>query len=85
VTLSAFEAARVIAALGMVLKLAAEYAETDRAETLGIIHDGADAIVGIAAAVANAQPAQHLHVGGQDLVLGRKTLNHAIRLIDADE
>jgi hypothetical protein len=85
VTLTVFEAARVTAALGMVLKLAADHAETNQAEALGIIHDGADAIVGISTAVTAAQPAHQLNVGGQDLVWARKVLNHAISLIDTGE
>jgi len=85
VTLSAFQAARVIGALGMAVKLAAAHAETSQAESLGIIHDGADSIVGIAAAAAGAPPAQQLQVGGSDLVLGRRTLNHAIQLIDSGQ
>lgn len=85
VTLSAFQSARVLAALGMTVKLAARYAETCQAEALGIIHDGADAIVGIAAAAAGAQPAQQLQIGGRDLVLGRKALNQAIGLLDSGQ
>jgi hypothetical protein len=77
VTLSALEAVRVITALGVAVKLAAEYAETSQAQPLGIIHDGNDAIVGLAAAVASAAP-RAAPAGRKGLLLGWTSLNHAL-------
>lgn len=56
----------MITALGVAVKLAAEYAETSQAQALGIFHDDTDAIVGLAAAVVSAQPRERLQADGRD-------------------
>lgn len=83
VTLDAKAVGRVIASLGMVMKLAVDQAQVPAKMTaaLGVATDGSDAIVGIGVALHQAQPQQILTVGGPTLVYARRVLNRAIELI----
>lgn len=83
VTLSIADAGRVIAALGMTMKLATDaWAQPlGPAEALGVATDTADAVVGIGAALRNAHPGTAVQVGGSTLVYARKVLQRTIELI----
>jgi hypothetical protein len=83
VTLDVAEAGRVLASLGMTLKLAVEAMETgrDRTSALGITTDIADAVVGIGVAVHNRDQAQPVMVAGPTLVYTRKVLNQGIEFL----
>lgn len=75
------DAGRVIAALGMTVKLAAEHIEGHQAEAAGIATDGADALVGLGVAMSTASGAGEFRFGGQHLVWTRKVLIRTIELI----
>jgi hypothetical protein len=83
ISLSVAETGRVIAALGMAIKLAAEHAEATGADASGVAHDGADAVVGIGAVIAKAGRAPRVEVGGQMLVWTRGVLVRTIELLRA--
>jgi hypothetical protein len=68
------DAGRVAAGVGMSLKLAAEHAETNRTEALGIITDAADAVVGLGVAINAAGTSDSVAVGGRTLVYVRGVL-----------
>jgi hypothetical protein len=61
---------RVIAALGMTMKLATDALEkpTGRADALDVATDSADAVVGIGVAIRNTGHDQDVEIGGADLV-----------------
>ncbi len=75
------DAGRVIAALGMAVKLAAEHIEGHQAEAAGIATDGADALVGLGVAMSTASGIGEFRFGGQHLVWTRKVLMRTIDLI----
>jgi hypothetical protein len=75
------DAGRVVAALGMAVKLAAEHIEGHQADALGITTDGADALVGLGVAMSAAKGASEFRFGGQHLVWTRKVLVRTIELI----
>jgi len=75
------DAGRVVAALGMAVKLAAEHVEGHQADALGITADGADALVGLGVAMSTAKGAGEFRFGGQHLVWTRKVLVRTIELI----
>lgn len=81
VTLSIADAGRVIAALGMALKLATDAFSSGPAEALGVATDSADAVVGIGVAIGNTHPGADVNVGGPTLVYARKVLQRTIELI----
>lgn len=75
------DAGRVVAALGMAVKLAAEHVEGHQADAFGITADGADALVGLGVAMSAAKGAGEFRFGGQHLVWARKVLVRTIELI----
>jgi len=81
ITIETANAGRVIAALGLALKLAAEHVDGDQADAIGIATDCADAMVGIGAAIRAADGAARLQLGGQALVWTRTVLLRTIELI----
>jgi hypothetical protein len=81
VTVKITDAGRVVAALGMAVKLAAEHIEGHRADAAGIAADGADALVGLGVAMSTAKGAGEFRFGGQHLVWTRKVLVRTIELI----
>jgi hypothetical protein len=72
---------RVVAALGMAVKLAAEHIEGHQADAAGITTDGADALVGLGMAMSAAGDVGEFQFGGQHLVWTRKVLLRTIELI----
>jgi hypothetical protein len=83
-TLTAYDAASVTVALGAVVEHAADYVETYKTEALAVIHNGAEAIVGIAPALATG-PDQLVQISSQVLAWAGEALIAAIGLIDAGE
>jgi hypothetical protein len=83
VTLSIADAGRVIAAVGMTMKLATDALSQPpgAAEALGVATDSADAVVGIGVAIRNTHPGAAVQVGGPTLVYARKVLQRTIELI----
>ena len=81
ITIETANAGRVIAGLGLALKLAAEHVEGDQADAIGIATDCADAMVGIGAAIRAADGSARLQFGGQTLVRTRTVLLRIIDLI----
>ena len=83
VTLGASEAGRVIAALGMTMKLATQALQLpgSRSETLGVATDLADAVVGMGVAIESTGEGQPVQVGGSTLVYTRKVLRQTIDLL----
>lgn len=81
ITIETANAGRVIAGLGLALKLAAEHVEGDQADAIGIATDCADAMVGIGAAIRAAGGSARLQFGGQTLVWTRTVLLRTIDLI----
>jgi hypothetical protein len=83
VTLSIADAGRVIAALGMTMKLATDAVAQPPgpAEALGVATDSADAVVGIGVAIRNTHPGAAVQVSGPTLVYARKVLQRTIELI----
>lgn len=75
------DAGRVVAALGMAVKLAAEHVEGHQADALGITTGGADALVGLGVAMSAAKGDSEFRFGGQHLVWTRKVLVRTIELI----
>jgi hypothetical protein len=75
------DAGRVVAALGMAVKLAAEHIEGHQADALGITTDGADALVGLGVAMSAVKGASEFRFGGQHLVRTQKVLVRTIELI----
>jgi hypothetical protein len=74
---------QVLAALGMVLKLAAEHLEQTKAESAGILIDGADAVASIAAAMKEADGAAQIELGGQGRIWTRGILVTGILLLQS--
>jgi hypothetical protein len=72
---------RVIASLGMVLKLAAEHADETKTESMSIVTDSADALVSLGAVIRAADGAPEIEFGGEALVWTRSTLVKAIGLL----
>ncbi len=81
VTIQLRDAGRVVAALGMAVKLAGEHIEGHQADALGITTDGADALVGLGVAISAAEGASEFRFGGQHLVWTRKVLVQTIEFI----
>jgi hypothetical protein len=83
VTLNVADLGRVIAAVGMTMKLATDVVESKprRADALGVATDCADAIVGIGAALRRADGATRVQIAGPTLVYTRKVLLRAIEQI----
>jgi hypothetical protein len=81
VSITLTDVGRIVAALGMVVKLAVAHAEHTRADAAGITHDGADAMVGVGAAIVRAAGSSHVDIGGQTLVWIRGVLVRAIGLL----
>lgn len=80
VLVDAASIARVFASVGMAMKLATEAMEKEalRTDALGVATDCADAVVGVAAALAAAHGAEQVEVGGPTLVYVRKVLTQTI-------
>ncbi|MFB6396502.1 hypothetical protein [Polymorphospora lycopeni] len=78
VTITVPDAGRVIAALGMVCKLATEQINKDSADAAGVLTDAADAIVGIGAQVRTNQDYEPVTIAGRTLVYSRTVLTHAV-------
>jgi hypothetical protein len=83
VSLGVTQAGRVIAALGMTVKLAAGHAGETQADSLGIITDAADAIVCLGAELGASGPSGHADLGGHELVLARSVLVRSMDLLRA--
>jgi hypothetical protein len=81
VGLTIAETARVLAATGMALKLAAGHVELTMAESMAMLTDGADFIVGIGAAMSAADGSGQVELGGQILVWIRSILVRTIDLL----
>jgi hypothetical protein len=81
VIIKSADAGRVVAALGMVIKLAAGHIEDHQADAAGIATDGSDALVGFGVAMSAAKSGGEIRVGGQHLVWTRKVLLRTIELI----
>jgi hypothetical protein len=81
VGLTIAETARVLAATGMALKLAAGHVELTMAESMTILTDGADFIVGIGAAMSAVDGSGQVELGGQILVWIRSILVRTIDLL----
>ncbi len=83
VTLNVADVGRIIAAVGMSMKLATDAMESAsrRTEALGVATDCADAVVGIGAAVRRAAGATRVQITGSTLVYTRKVLLQAIEQI----
>jgi len=83
VTLNVADLGRVIAAVGMTMKLATDAMESEsqRVQALGVATDCADAIVGIGAALRPAHTATRVELAGPTLVYTRKVLLQAIEQI----
>ncbi len=78
VTITVPDAGRVIAALGMVCKLATEQIEKDPADAAGLLTDAADAIVGIGAEIRTSKHDEPVTINGRTLVYSRSVLTRAI-------
>jgi hypothetical protein len=78
VTITVPDAGRVVAALGMVCKLATEQIGKDPAEAAGVLTDAADAIVGIGAEIRTNEDNEPVTIGGPTLVYSRTVLTRAI-------
>lgn len=81
VTIDIATAGHLIASLGMVLKIAAEHIDQTQADSIGIITDGADALVSLGAAIRATEGASQLDFGGQALTWTRRILVHATELL----
>ena len=83
IEISIADTGRVIAALGMTMKLATDALSQPHgpAEALGVATDSADAVVGIGAAIRNTHPGADVLVGGPTLVYAREVLQRTIELI----
>jgi hypothetical protein len=81
VSLTIAEAAYVLAAIGMALKLAAGHVEQTTADSMAILTDGADVIVGIGAAISAGDGSGQVELGGQVLVWIRGILVQSIDLL----
>ncbi len=82
VVLDITDTGRVIAALGMTMKLATEALQTPtgHADALGVATDCADAVVGIGAAIRSTDD-EDIEIGGATLVYARNVLQRAVQLI----
>ncbi|MFI6162976.1 hypothetical protein ACIA59_23875 [Micromonospora haikouensis] len=78
VTITVPDAGRVIAALGMVCKLATGQIEKDPADAAGLLTDAADAIVGIGAEIRTSKRDEPVTINGRTLVYSRSVLTRAI-------
>ena len=81
VTLDTADAGRVIAALGMAVKLAAGHVEKTQADSLAVITDGADALVHIGVALRVSNGPARIQLGGHALVWTRGVLVQTIELL----
>ena len=81
ITIKVKDVGRVIAALGMAIKLAADHIEAHQGDAVGITTDGADALVGLGVAMRTASDVGEFQLGGQHLVWTRKVLLRTIELI----
>lgn len=83
VVLGVAETGRVLAALGMTLKLAVDALQDthDSDDALSVATDTADAVVGIGAAIHNHDPAHPVEIGGRALVYTRRVINKGVELI----
>lgn len=81
VTINSADVGRVVAAIGMAIKLAAGHTEDHQADATGIATDGSDALVGLGAAMSAANSGGEIRLGGQHLVWTRKVLLRTIELI----
>ena len=83
VTLPVTQAARVIAALGMAIKLAIDAQQHQRAptEAFAVTTDAADAVVGLGTAMRTLDHDQPVVISGPTLVYSRKVLHRTIELI----
>ncbi|MEU2610648.1 hypothetical protein ABZ570_03540 [Micromonospora sp. NPDC007271] len=77
------DAGRVLAALGMVCKLATEQIGQAPADATGVLTDAADAIVGIGAQLRTSTSDQPVTVGGRTLVYSRTVLIRTIEALDS--
>ncbi|WP_410814998.1 hypothetical protein [Micromonospora sp. 067-2] len=78
VTITVPDAGRVVAALGMVCKLATDEVDKDPADAAGILTDAADAIVGLGALLKSNGDALPMTIGGRTLVYSRTVLTRAV-------
>lgn len=85
ILLSATDVGRVLAAVGMTVKLAAVALEQPdgHATALGVATDAADAIVGVGVALNGSNRVEAVELAGQTLVLTRTVIQQAIQLIRA--
>ena len=77
-TITVPDAGRVIAALGMVCKLATEQIEKDPADAAGLLTDATDATVGIGAEIRTSKGDEPVTISGRRLVYSRSVLTRAI-------
>lgn len=70
-------AARVSAAHGMAVRLAAEHLEDDQADAIGIVNDAADTVVALGSAVARAGESP-IEFGGIELTVACKVINQVV-------
>lgn len=75
---------RIVAAIGMVIKLATEHAVSHQTDALGILTDSADALVGLGVAISTAKGADEFQFGGERLVWTRKIINRTVEFIGDD-
>jgi len=81
VAIAVGDAGRVVAALGMAVKLAGAHVDRTRADAVGVAADGADALVGIGVAIGVAGGSARVEIGGRTLVWTRAVLVRAVELI----
>jgi hypothetical protein len=78
VTITVPDAGRVLAALGMVCKLATERIGKDPADAAGVLTDAADAVVGIGAEIRTTEHNEPVTISGRTLVYSRTVLTRTI-------
>jgi len=78
VTITVPDAGRVLAALGMVCKLATGRIGKDPADAAGVLTDAADAIVGLGAELRTNEDNEPVTISGRTLVYSRTVLTRAI-------
>ncbi|MDG4834205.1 hypothetical protein O7627_33615 [Solwaraspora sp. WMMD1047] len=83
VTITVQDAGRVVAALGMVCKLATGRIGNDPADAAGVLTDAADAIVGIGAELRTNEDNEPVTISGRTLVYSRTVLTRAIEGLTA--
>ena len=80
-TIPRFSVARVVAAIGMCLKLAvaaASWANTDQAGALGVATDAADAVTGLGAALAADDGSESVTLSGPTAVYARRVITATV-------